>query len=269
MQDHQPSVTLTRTVSDRDGESRFETARVVLHSEDPDDPPLTKSAVIPATSISFRSTPGNYAFDFHTAPRRRLIVLLEGKLEVVTSLGDRRVFEVGDVLEVNDTTGKGHISRAVDGQPFRSAFINVDYNLVTSRVRPADNAQDLGSVKYLRTFDGDDGRSRTQPGQLPYRHAGPSGRVTDEIPISGFQFVWASSNLDYSWHRAPQRQFVIPIIGGMDIENGHGERHLIRTGELYVGEDTSGRGHLMRALDGMERLSIFAHLHGSLTDCAR
>lgn len=266
MHDHQPSVACTRIVSDRDGESRFEITRIGLHSGDPDDPLLAKSAVIPATSISFRSTPGNYAFDFHTASRRRLIVLLEGKLEIVTSMGESRVFEVGEVLEVNDTAGKGHISRAVGGQPFRSALINVDDHLVTSRVSPPDSTQGLGCVKYLRTFDGDDGRSLTEPGQLPYRQAGLSGSETNEIPITGFQFVWASSDLDYAWHRAPQRQFVIPIIGGMDIENGQGERHLIRTGELYVGEDIAGLGHITRALYGLERLSIFAHLQGSLID---
>ena len=190
--------------------------------------------------------------------------MLDGKLEVVVGSGERRRFIVGDVLEVADVTGRGHISRAADGRPFRSAFINIDDDLITPRTKPLDGSSVPASVGYLRTVEGPDGRSVTAAGQLPYRHGGASGYVTNEIPITGFQFVLAPPDLDYAWHRAPQMQFVIPITGGMEVENGQGERHKVRPGELYVGEDVGGQGHITRALDGRERLSIFAHLKDSL-----
>jgi hypothetical protein len=36
------------------------------------------------------------------------------------------VFGAGDILLAEDLTGRGHISRAVNGQPRRSLFITID-----------------------------------------------------------------------------------------------------------------------------------------------
>ena len=69
----------------------------------------------------------------------------------------------------------------------------------------------------------------------------------------------APASLDYDWHRAPQKQYVLPLTGGMRVENGKGGTHTVRPGDIYRGEDTHGRGHITRALDG-QRFSIFAHL---------
>ena len=260
------TISLTKTVCLSNGESQFEDSTVVLNSGDPDDPPLAKSSIIPATAISFRWTPGDYVFDFHPAPRRRVIILLEGQLDVDVSSGERRRFTVGDVLEVGDIAGKGHVSNAVDGRAFRSAIINLDDTLVTARTKPIEVPVQPDGIDYLRTFDDVDGQSDTTAARLPYLQRGPSGYVTDEVPIMGFQFVLAPPDLDYNWHRAPQRQFVIPITGGMEVENGKGARHKVLPGEIYVGEDVSGQGHITRAIDGCERLSIFAHLAGSIAN---
>lgn len=258
------TVAVTRLVMDADGDIRFENHAVVLESGDPDDPPLSKSMALPATSISFRWMSGDCALDFHRAPRRHLIILLEGRLEVVISSGESRVFTVGDLLEGGGLTDKRLTGRAVDDQPILSAFINLDNNVATEGTRPLTDTVEPKAVSYLRTYDGADGKSETERRELPYRHVGPSGYATDEIPITRFQFVLAPANLDYAWHRAPQRQFVIPITGGMEVENGQRERHKVMPGEIYVGKDVTGQGHVTRAVDGKERLSIFAHLEGSL-----
>ncbi len=254
------SVVLIKTITKDDGETAFEESVIVLNSEDPDDPPLAKSNMISATAISFHWGPGNKVFDFGPAPRRHLIVVLEGQLEVVVSSGESRKFAVGDTVEMGDVSGKGHICRSVNGRSYRSALINLDDNRVAERAKPIVEPVESNGVSYLRTYDGPDGRSVTEAGHLPYRHDGPSGLVTEEFPIIGFQFVLAPPDLDYAWHRAPQRQFVIPITGGMEIENGQGKRHMVLPGEIYVGEDVDGHGHITRALQGRERLSVFAHL---------
>ncbi|MGI9523256.1 MAG: hypothetical protein ACR2PG_16595 [Hyphomicrobiaceae bacterium] len=259
------SVALIKTITKDDGETTFEESATVLNYGDPDDPPLAKSKMIAATAISFHWDPGDKVFDIYPAPRRRLIIPLEGQLEVIVSTGESRKFAVGDVVEIGDVSGKGHICRSVDGRPYRSALINLDDNLVAARTKPIVGPIASNDVSYLRTYDGPEGRSVTEAGHLPYRHGDKvGGLVTDEIAITGFQFVLAPPDLDYAWHRAPQRQFVIPITGGMEIENGQGKRHKVLPGEIYVGEDVDGHGHITRALKGRERLSIFAHLSDRL-----
>ena len=79
-----------------------------------------------ATGIVFRETSGDYNYDFHTAPRRQYVVNLEGEVEIEVGDGTRRVLRSGDILLAEDTTGQGHISRAVAGKSRKSLFITLD-----------------------------------------------------------------------------------------------------------------------------------------------
>jgi uncharacterized cupin superfamily protein len=84
------------------------------------------SELTKATSVVFRETAGDYNFDFHTAPRRQYVVNLEGEVEIEVGDGTKRILRAGDVLLAEDTTGQGHISRAVAGKPRKSLFITLD-----------------------------------------------------------------------------------------------------------------------------------------------
>jgi hypothetical protein len=84
------------------------------------------SELTKATGVVFRETGGDYNFDFHTAPRRQYVVNLEGEVEIEVGDGTKRILRAGDVLLAEDTTGQGHISRAVAGKPRKSLFITLD-----------------------------------------------------------------------------------------------------------------------------------------------
>ena len=81
---------------------------------------------MPATGIIFRRTEGNYNVDWHPAPRRQYIVNLDGGVKITASDGEARIVKAGEILLVEDVTGKGHKSQSVDGQPRHSLFIPVD-----------------------------------------------------------------------------------------------------------------------------------------------
>jgi len=81
---------------------------------------------LPATGIIFRETSGDYDLDWHTAPRRQYIVNLDAGVEITASDGERRTIGAGEVLLVEDVTGKGHLSKAVAGQVRHSIFIPID-----------------------------------------------------------------------------------------------------------------------------------------------
>ena len=76
-----------------------------------------------ATSVMFREVDGSYDLDFHTAPRRQLVVNLTGSVDIEVGDGTVRRIGPGEILLADDTTGQGHISRAVDGEPRRCLFI--------------------------------------------------------------------------------------------------------------------------------------------------
>jgi hypothetical protein len=79
-----------------------------------------------ATGIIFRQTSGDYDLDWHNAPRRQYIVNLDAGVEITASDGETRVIGPGEVLLVEDVTGKGHLSKAVSGQVRHSLFIPID-----------------------------------------------------------------------------------------------------------------------------------------------
>ena len=75
------------------------------------------------TGAIFRETDPGYDLDWHNAPQRQLIVLLDGEIEVEVTSGERRRFAGGDVLLVEDTTGTGHRTRSIGDAVRRSIFL--------------------------------------------------------------------------------------------------------------------------------------------------
>jgi hypothetical protein len=61
----------------------------------------------------------------HNAPRRQLLIVLDGALEVITSVEEREVLRPGDVLFADDVGTKGHISRDVGDEPLSIMAIGV------------------------------------------------------------------------------------------------------------------------------------------------
>src|SRR5262245_51439792 len=84
------------------------------------------SARLPATGIIFRETSGDYNLDWHPAPRRQYIINLDAGVEITASDGEKRVIGPGEVLLVEDVTGKGHLSKAIGGKMRRSIFVPID-----------------------------------------------------------------------------------------------------------------------------------------------
>jgi quercetin dioxygenase-like cupin family protein len=63
--------------------------------------------------------------DWHPAPARQFLVVLEGEFEVSASDGETRRFGAGSVLLVEDTTGKGHMTRALGEADASTAVLQI------------------------------------------------------------------------------------------------------------------------------------------------
>ena len=84
------------------------------------------SARLPATGVIFREVPPDYDLDWHPAPRRQYIVNLDAGVQITASDGEARRIGAGEILLVEDTWGKGHLSKAVDAQMRHCIFITLD-----------------------------------------------------------------------------------------------------------------------------------------------
>ncbi|MFQ5398429.1 MAG: cupin domain-containing protein [Anaerolineae bacterium] len=114
---------VTRIYSDADGNSHFGMVeRPLIERGDIG----ALSELEGATGIIFRRTPGEYDYAWHNTPRRQYVIMLEGGVEFEVSSGEKRRFYAGDVVLLEDTTGRGHCSRAINRQPRYSIFVTLD-----------------------------------------------------------------------------------------------------------------------------------------------
>ena len=103
----------TRLFADSTGASHFEDLEFTFTLIDfaPPAPPISVSEVFDSDKIFVISSPPGWYGDWHPAPQRQFIFVLSGELEVEVSDGEVRRFGPGSVILVEDTFGKGHISR--------------------------------------------------------------------------------------------------------------------------------------------------------------
>jgi hypothetical protein len=91
--------------------------------------PDAKPVDITRMTASVYNGSGARAPDWHTAPRKQFAINMTGELEVELTDGTRR--KVGsDLVFLEDTTGKGHVTRALG--PITNVFLHVpdDFDVV-------------------------------------------------------------------------------------------------------------------------------------------
>lgn len=110
---------VTRVYADENGESRFDE---VFYSLTDAGPIGHLSQNVQVKQLQFRKVPAGYN-DLHNAPQRQYVVLLDGGVEIETSTGEKRAFQPGEILLMEDTTGKGHRSSNLEQKERSSLFI--------------------------------------------------------------------------------------------------------------------------------------------------
>jgi hypothetical protein len=104
---------IVRLYTGADNESHFEEIDVQLNLRGH----MEVSELQPADGMLFRRVPATHRSNYHPAPRRQYVITLAGQVEIETGDGTVRAFGPGDVMLAEDTTGHGHITRVIGGQP--------------------------------------------------------------------------------------------------------------------------------------------------------
>ena len=97
------TIPVTRIYTGADGQSHAERFQMPLDGD--------HTEFIPATSVQF-SRRGPYSNDWHPGPRRQFVITLSGRAELQRANGEKETIGPGHISLIEDTTGKGHISRA-------------------------------------------------------------------------------------------------------------------------------------------------------------
>ncbi len=103
-----------RIYASSDGESHFGEVEIptTARSVHSDAVPFEVSTSYPASRVRFTRIPaGMRQVAWHTVPERVLTVRLDGSVEYETSDGEVRHVPAGGFVLVEDTHGRGHLSR--------------------------------------------------------------------------------------------------------------------------------------------------------------
>lgn len=105
---------ITRMYQGEDGVSHFEEVEInVLANEFGE---MTRR-LFPQHAF-FRTTPQGLSLDWHNTPGKRMIIVIQGVVEVEVANGAKRRFGPGEICLAEDVGGPGHRTVDVEGPRF-------------------------------------------------------------------------------------------------------------------------------------------------------
>lgn len=115
-------------------------------------------------------------------------------------------------------------------------------------------------MKITRIYSDKSGDSHFEDIEIPLFDNGEIGFLSKKMDAKAMQFRKVLPDYDYDFHQAPQRQYIILLDGGVEIETSLSEIRQFPTDYILLVEDTSGKGHKTKNLEKKERMSLFIHL---------
>jgi hypothetical protein len=131
---------------------------------------------------------------------------------------------------------------------------------LTLRSQAASAEEGGKMIKIVRLYTGPDNQSHFEDLEIPLKDAGKTGFLSELVKATGVLFRYTTGDYNYDFHPAPRRQYVVNLEGEVEIEVGDGTRRILRSGDILLAEDTTGQGHISRAVAGKPRKSLFITL---------
>jgi hypothetical protein len=115
-------------------------------------------------------------------------------------------------------------------------------------------------MRVTRLYTGVDQQSHFEDYEVDMDDHGLIGYLSQRHPVKSLIFRYTEADYDYTWHNAPERQYIVILEGGLDVEIGDGTRRQFGPGDIVLAEDLTGQGHISRAVNAQPRRSLFITL---------
>jgi len=83
------------------------------------------AAPIDSEGMILFSVPAGWVGDWHPSPCRQFYIQLSGELEIQVGDGEIRKFSAGSIILVEDTSGRGHVSRNLGNSEVNAIFVQL------------------------------------------------------------------------------------------------------------------------------------------------
>lgn len=114
-------------------------------------------------------------------------------------------------------------------------------------------------MNYVHLYTGDDGLSYFRDVEVPMTERGAGTELSEIFAAKGVVMRRNTADYQVGYHTVSRKQFVINLTGTAEIVASGGETRQFGPGSIMLADDTTGKGHISRALTE-ERLSLFVHL---------
>ena len=106
-------------------------------------------------------------------------------------------------------------------------------------------------MKYTRIYTGTDGESYFEDIELTMKGYAPdynpslkdSLKRSEIFKTTSVFFNEYDPGIDFGFHTAPRRQFVICLEGKVEFTTSQGIKRRFGAGDILLAEDTTGKGH--------------------------
>jgi hypothetical protein len=115
-------------------------------------------------------------------------------------------------------------------------------------------------IKVTRLYTGPDGKTKVEEYEVPLKPQGRGTELSSTVAVKSLQFRRTNQDYNLDWHPAPARQYVITLSGESEIELEGGKKLRLGPGHILLAEDTTGQGHISRAVGSEDRVSLFIPL---------
>src|SRR5215472_349603 len=94
--------------------------------------------------------------------------------------------------------------------------------------------QECTAMRIHKLYEDANGESHFRDIEIDWIEEAPTGKLSKRLPATGIMFRETTTDYENSWHRAPRRQYVISLAGGISITASDGETRHIGAGKGHI-----------------------------------
>lgn len=118
------------------------------------------------------------------------------------------------------------------------------------------HAQSRKPVKIAHLYTGPDGETHADEIEVKFPGGVPENQASEMVKTTGAEIHRAPGGAVQPFHTAARRQYVITLSGRGEVETSDGHKVPLGPGQVLLVEDTTGKGHITRALGTEDRVTM-------------